>query len=411
MCVLLYSFILPSPTIYTHLYVSVFCSPTESRGGDDNELMDIPTKANEFDEEELKLKQQTDTVMRYASIVLLREYDGRYNGVAHCELDVIKEELRNLVKTTLLRVPVDVRDRNVAQVRDSALASMGSMDELMELVRVVVVPGEKKKYTFKSEETRQSLVANAARMTQAKHDALRDGNSSIESLHAMCRNSLVSIPDSGGLCNKDVVLFRHGGRGIVVTEKRLLRHVGKTMAISAGFEITVLREYEFILMTEVTEGKKTKLKTYEGSTLSLPGETKLYFVHENFNKDTTPTELASMTRDSSIRARTREASTFVFRQAGCNLKADSNGKRPCREEKCNAHGVSGNFDCCKNCGKEFKKRYTNEAGWEAAREADGLPITVEVSCPNKNKGCKWTCMSNQTRMYAAHKRDCNRKFT
>ena len=139
-------------------------------------------------------------------------------------------------------------------------------------------------------------------------------------------------------------------------------------------------------------------------------DTKLYFDHDNFNIDTTPTELASMTRDTSIRALKREASTLVFAVPGCNLPTNSFNIRKCREESCTAFRTSGNFDCCNNCGKEFKKRYTNEAGWEAAREADGLPITAEVSCPNKDKGCDWTCQSNQTRQYATHVGHCNRKM-
>ena len=376
---------------------------------DANVLHERDEKDRKLFGEGFVLKRQIDTVMRYVSMKVSREYLERFNGMAHCELDVIDEVLRNSVYTTLLRVPVDERDRNVVKVRDSALASLGSMDELMELVRIV--PGGKRKHTWKSEESRQSIVANAKRMTQAKHDALRDGNNSFQALHLMCTKSLVEIPDSDGLCNGDVVKFRRNG-GFVLTEKRLIREVGKTMGIAAGCEFPKLREYKFVIKTEVTDDEgNTKLKTYKGDIRSLSDDTTLYFTHENFGINTTPLELASMTQDTSIRALRREPSTFVFGPSGCNLTANSNGHRPCREEKCIAIRATGNtnFDCCINCGKEFEQRYTNEKGWEAARRKENLPITVKVSCPNEDKGCNWSCQSNQTHQYATHIGHCNKK--
>ena len=261
----------------------------------------------------------------------------------------------------------------------------------------------KRKHTYTSDKTRQSHVANAERMTQAKHDALRGGNNPMQALHLMCTKSSTKIPGSD-LCNKDVVKFRRNGKGITVTQKRRLPEVAKTMAIDTNTCFMTLRRYEFTLKTEVTDDQGRKgLKTYQGDPRSLSDDTKLYFDHDDFNIDTPPSVLDAMKLDMTIKATKREASTLVFGPAGCNLPAESSGgTRPCREETCTAYMQAGCFDCCINCGKEFKKRYTNEKGWEAAREADGLPITVDVSCPNKDKGCKFTCKNNEGRKYAAH---------
>ena len=260
----------------------------------------------------------------------------------------------------------------------------------------------KRKHTYTSDKTRQSHVANANRMTQATHDARRDGNNHMQALHAMCTESSVKIPGSD-LCNKDVAKFRRNGKGIAVTHKRLLPEVGKTMAIAAGHECLTLRRYKFTLKTEVIDDEGRKgLKTYQGDPRSLADDTKLYFDHDNFRIDTPSSVLAAMKLDMTIGASKLDVNTLVFGPAGCNLPTNSDSIRECREETCTACRQAGCFDCCINCGKEFKKRYTNEAGWKAAREADGLPIIVDVSCPNKDKGCDWFCQSNEKAKYGIH---------
>ena len=394
-------------------------SPMKS-GDIGNALTDIPTKANVLsDEEELKLKQQTDTVMRCASHVLCREYLERFNGWAHCELDVIKEELRSLVYSTLLRVPVDERDRNVAQVRDSALASLGSMDELMEMVRVV--PGEKKKRTFKSEETRQKAVDAAKRMTQSKNDANRGGNSLAETYFMICDNSTAIIASTEDHPNDDNITwgqclkFRKHYNGVKVMSRSGADQVMLACGRKTKEFYPVSRRLGFRIMVEVKSksGGRTKLVPFTGSPLSL--NYPVILEHDTFRKGMPKEELKLILLDDSIKAPKREANELKFGIPGMAQPKFGSSQRQCREKNCTAMAQPNKDGCCKTHHKEFKDRYESEGvsaeeGWEAERRDAKKPITKTIHCTNQDKGCDWFCQSNERRSYATHVGHCNRKM-